>query len=904
MTARPKILICNERFLTRFGVDRILIILARHLIQNGYDVVFSCLRHDSGAMGSLASRVIDIDIPPGLDLVGAERTVAERLTTRWSLGDKPDLLVTGGWPFFESAARARHWGIKSVFIDAGAVPHSDLTDPHLSIQQELRRIRFINLPLIDRVLPISEFIRYSQSEFDHCSSKGIQTVLLGADHLDGSAAGGVSDPILDSLDRLIADGADLLLALGRFEAVGYKNSRAGFEVLRSVRKNVGSAKLLILAGSEAVQIPPDIRSHVITLPTVSDAVLVQVMLRAKIGLSLSRWEGFDLPLTEMQSLWKPVLAFMCGAHPEVAAEPSLLCATAEEMASKAVDILQKGLSPLIDQEQRFKGAKERLRWKNTLLGWQRNIDEVLASPAFEHLPDRRLVLVDTSNSARDPANSGVIRVTRRLTAHLQDDPSLIVVCVVWDSEKGTYRLPKLVHRSFLSSNAGPMDWLGSAVDELHATLEAPDILSIAKSHPSVPPTLFLPEVILDGTAEQRVDWARKSGMNVAFILYDLLPIYYSDFVDKSVSASFPSYLKAVGRADHIWSISRFSLEMYEHYLQERSLESEAVRESVWLPGQFSNCPRPETRERALARENLDAINIICVSTIEPRKNHRSLLKAFQLLRQRRPDLPLQLRLIGNRYAGANDLIELLEDAMGADSSIQWLGVLPDEAIEREYLEATISVYPSLAEGYGLPIMESLWMGCPCICHNSGVMAELAHDGGCIVVDMNDAEGLSLSMERALTEPNLLAALEKQAEGRCIPTWDDYAKEIGGRLKSNDGVEQWGEFGVGSSEARSKLAKLAAYQAERFGRIDAQGAALLARGTETSIPADSDCFELGINARKSDLSLYQAFISCLGSGDKIEAMSTLRLHYHRLNSRYPFLRSILEKLRVLFFRYIR
>ncbi len=117
--------------------------------------------------------------------------------------------------------------------------------------------------------------------------------------------------------------------------------------------------------------------------------------------------------------------------------------------------------------------------------------------------------------------------------------------------------------------------------------------------------------------------------------------------------------------------------------------------------------------------------MLCVSTIELRKNHRALIEAFRLLRMRRPDLDIRLTLVGNRHAGFQDLADWIVGVTEEEPRIIWRGMLPDTELVSLYRDSAFTIYPSLAEGFGLPVLESLWMAKPCICHNAGVMAELA-----------------------------------------------------------------------------------------------------------------------------------------------------------------------------------
>ena len=359
--AEPHILICNERFLARFGVDRILVLLAEHLAAHGARVSFACLRCDAAVLGRISDRIDVIPLPEGIDLAGADARATNHILA--NLTHVPvDALVSGGWPFLGIAARASGLGVHSLFIDAGAVPHDGFSDAALSVQQELRRLRQAFLPAIGTILPISRFIRESQTVPDRGSSQGVTTVLLGADHMSdrpfaagdtASDAAAAETDLLAALDARCEAGTSLILALGRVEVEGYKNSLAALDVLRRIRITVPKAHLLLLTGPDSLALPPDLQAHVTTLPTLSDPGLQAVMARCALGVSLSLWEGFNLPIAEMQWLERPVLAFAIGAHPEVIADPWFLCQSSAEMADKAVVVLTSGIPDPIARLERF-----------------------------------------------------------------------------------------------------------------------------------------------------------------------------------------------------------------------------------------------------------------------------------------------------------------------------------------------------------------------------------------------------------------------------------------------------------------------------------------------------------------------------------------------------------------------
>jgi glycosyltransferase involved in cell wall biosynthesis len=583
--------------------------------------------------------------------------------------------------------------------------------------------------------------------------------------------------LLARLDSLSRAGSSLILALGRFEDEGYKNSPMVFDVLRRVREEIAGVRLLILAGPTTVEVPADLVGDTICMTTLSDTTLQAIMRRCKLGLSLSLWEGFNLPLAEMQLIGHPVLAFNVGAHPEVIADPWFLCSSSTDMAKKAVRLLTEGAPVTITARRRFEYARERLGWNNTFARWTAEIEALATTrkPSIE--PARRLILIDVTNSGSDPSNSGVINVTRRLAARLSEDPELFVVFGIWDRVACGYMLPTASQRPFLESYAGPKDWLGRLIEHLvdeYVPLEG--VLEAGDPRSARPPILFFPEVALDGSPQQRIAWGRKRGFMVAFILHDMLPVYEAEYIPREIVEAFTQYIEAVLQADAVWPNSPFTLSEFERYCDERGVISRSKCEAVGLPGEIGDSRMP-----ALPPET-EELRILCVSGIEPRKNHRVLIEAFGELRLRRPDLSLRLVLIGCEYPGAEALAAWVREVICQDDRIEWRGRVAQAELEAEYTRATFTVYPSRAEGFGLPIMESLWMGRPCICHEAGVMGELAAKGGCMTIDVTDPFELSIAMERLCSDHALIEALRRQAAAREITTWADYGASIASRLR--------------------------------------------------------------------------------------------------------------------------
>ena len=91
------------------------------------------------------------------------------------------------------------------------------------------------------------------------------------------------------------------------------------------------------------------------------------------------------------------------------------------------------------------------------------------------------------------------------------------------------------------------------------------------------------------------------------------------------------------------------------------------------------------------------------------------------------------------------------------------------------------MFPSLNEGFGLPVAEALACGTPTITSGYGAMAEIAEGGGAVLVDPRDDRSIADALRRVLTDDAEHARLAAEALARPSRTWDDYARDAWGSL---------------------------------------------------------------------------------------------------------------------------
>jgi len=167
--------------------------------------------------------------------------------------------------------------------------------------------------------------------------------------------------------------------------------------------------------------------------------------------------------------------------------------------------------------------------------------------------------------------------------------------------------------------------------------------------------------------------------------------------------------------------------------------------------------------------------ILMVGTLEPRKNHLGLIKAYARYRElARTPLPL---LIGGGKGWFFAQIFQQVKALGLEDSVHFLGFVPSEELPWLYNAATLFVYPSRYEGFGLPVAEAMRCGTPVITSTVSSLPEVAGEAG-LVVDPDNTEELAHKMLLVLEqEPERLQTMRQDGLLQAAQfTWEKTAAQ--------------------------------------------------------------------------------------------------------------------------------
>lgn len=374
------------------------------------------------------------------------------------------------------------------------------------------------------------------------------------------------------------------------------------------------------------------------------------------------------------------------------------------------------------------------------------------------------VLVDLHHTAETALATGIQRVARQTVArwHRDHRPRL----VHWD--------PRLHGLCDLTEAQAQRALTGGTDADVPPTAEDAPLVVPWKA------TYLLPELLVEPPRAQRLKaMLTWSGSRSAMIGFDCVPISSAETVRAGMGANYAGMLSAAVHCDVISPISEAAGTEYRGW--RTMLDATGQRgpriEVAVLPTEVR---RPTDDEVEAARQELltsagldDLPLVLCVGSHEPRKNHLAVLQAAERLWQEGRRFSL-LHVGGNSWR--SERFQATAQALqAAGRPLLLRSSLPDAHLMSAYALARCTVFPSLNEGYGLPVAESLTLGVPVLTSAYGSMREIAEaGGGALLVDPRDDTSVTDGLRALLTDDELHARLTAQARTRPPTTWDDYA----------------------------------------------------------------------------------------------------------------------------------
>jgi glycosyltransferase involved in cell wall biosynthesis len=180
----------------------------------------------------------------------------------------------------------------------------------------------------------------------------------------------------------------------------------------------------------------------------------------------------------------------------------------------------------------------------------------------------------------------------------------------------------------------------------------------------------------------------------------------------------------------------------------------------------------DERRRVAEKYNLPERFILYVGLVEPRKNLPVLIDSYKRLLD--SGFVYELVLVGRFGWMYEDAIEQVNE-LGLETNVRFLGYVPQEDLPLVYNLASLFVYPTIYEGFGLPVLEAMACGVPVITSNVSSLPEIVNEAG-LLTPVNDSEALFETMKKALGDGKLREELIKKGPQRAAEfTWSKTAQ---------------------------------------------------------------------------------------------------------------------------------
>ncbi len=275
--------------------------------------------------------------------------------------------------------------------------------------------------------------------------------------------------------------------------------------------------------------------------------------------------------------------------------------------------------------------------------------------------------------------------------------------------------------------------------------------------------------------------AATRGMRLAVTLYDLIPEIFAEryLADPGLRRRYRARLEVVRAADVVLAISEATAIDASKYLKipdEKIVVVGAAAGGAYSP--------PESRSEALAAAraavpSLEDRFVLYTAGMDDRKNFHALFRAWSRLPASVRDTWQLVMVCSIAEASTRNHVMHLAREAGIEERLLLTGFVPDPVLRLLYQSTDLFVFPSLYEGFGLPVAEALACGARTIGSNTSAVAELlVPEAG---FDPTSDGAIASAIERGLTDDPTRAVLDRQAQ-RALPSWSDVADRVAGEYR--------------------------------------------------------------------------------------------------------------------------
>jgi glycosyltransferase involved in cell wall biosynthesis len=477
---------------------------------------------------------------------------------------------------------------------------------------------------------------------------------------------------------------------------------------------------------ERLKTHPELNRRLFWLEGISDEYLEMVYGASACLIAASYGEGFGLPLIEAAQHKLPIIARDIPVFREVAGAYAQYFAAAEPNALiEAIDIwLARTPGEFIERTMPY------LSWEESAS----NLSKLILQGAHENKNNnsphsgmrrgkrrspRKNLYVDVSVVSRDDFKTGIQRVVRSVLLELLSNPpeGYRVVPVYLAEKNGQW--------NYYPANKALREYrktarIGITPDDSYKFTPARgDIilgLDLAGGY------------VVAASSQGLYKNLIQLGVSVYFVLYDLLPITQADYFSSNDTQGHTRWVESISRCSGVICISK-SVE--NEYIEWHKSNIGKLPENLSIghfhlgadiERSFPTSGFPDDFEKTFAAIN-EGVAFVIVGTIEPRKGHLQVIKAFERLWLRKHDV--KLVIIGKDGWMAEQIVGHIRAHPELNHRLFWLEGISDEYLEKVYATSSCLIAASYGEGFGLPLIEAAQHKLPIIARDIPVFHEVA-----------------------------------------------------------------------------------------------------------------------------------------------------------------------------------
>ncbi len=251
-------------------------------------------------------------------------------------------------------------------------------------------------------------------------------------------------------------------------------------------------------------------------------------------------------------------------------------------------------------------------------------------------------------------------------------------------------------------------------------------------------------------------------------IMDAIPLSHPEWVSLKLRRMKNALWKRSAQwASHIITISEYSKQEIAQHFGIDAQKISAI--PLGVDARWFRPLEDEIMRGVLKRYDLPQHYFLVVGTLQPRKNIARVIEAYRSLPKAvRNEVPLVV--VGRAGWRCEEVVEMLTSS-SSGNSLRWLKHLPDDDLLAVLKGATALIFPSLYEGFGLPVVEAFAAGTPVITSNTTSLPEVAGDAAMLINPLDVSE-IAAAMQLILEQPELADSYKRKGQERALSySWD-------------------------------------------------------------------------------------------------------------------------------------